>query len=302
MKITRLDLDGTGSPEGIVAKILKAEPDLPIPVPIEDLARQLDITNILDLTTEEFEGALITDECRSEGTILVNRAALRGRRRFTIGHELGHFLNPWHEPVRGDQFLCSREDMRRWSAKENDAYARMEVEANKFSALILMPPPKLRQAMGKFRDPNLAQIVEVAAHFDVSKDAAARAYAEYHDELIAVAVIKDSKVLRIYRNTRFPKIGITYGAAVPRDSLFHLASTRGAELSDISENNAGLWLESEWGKRLPTLYEQVFFQQEGFALLMLWVETTEEDEDEDADERRTSKERYRNRQSGSRRW
>jgi Zn-dependent peptidase ImmA (M78 family) len=303
MKVTRLDLDGTGSPDGIVGKILKAEPDLPIPVPIEELARQLDITNILDLTTEGFEGGLITDDCRSEGTILVNRAARRGRRRFTIGHELGHFLIPWHKPVKGDQFLCSREDMRRWSAKENDAYARMEVEANRFSALILMPPRHLRAVMGKFRDPSLSQIVDVASHFDVSKDAAARAYAEYHDQQIAVAVIKDGKVLRIYRNIKFPRMSIGSGSPVPRNSLFHYAAARGAELTEITQNGAELWLDSQWGKRLPTLYEQVFFQQEGFALLMLWIETEEEDDDEeDRDENRTSKERYRHRQGGRSRW
>lgn len=34
---------------------------------------------------------------------------------------------------------------------------------------------------------------------------------------------------------------------------------------------------------MPTLYEQVFFQQEGFALLMLWVERAE-DEDKERDE------------------
>jgi Zn-dependent peptidase ImmA (M78 family) len=303
MRVTRLDLDGTGSPDGIVGKILKAEPDLPIPVPIEELARQLDITNILDLTTEGFEGGLITDDCRSEGTILVNRAARRGRRRFTIGHELGHFLIPWHKPVKGDQFLCSREDMRRWSAKENDTYARMEVEANRFSALILMPPRHLRGVMGKFRDPSLSQIVDVASHFDLSKDAAARAYAEYHDQQIAVAVIKDGKVLRIYRNIKFPRMGVASGSPVPRNSLYHYAAARGAELTEITQNGAELWLDSQWGKRLPTLYEQVFFQQEGFALLMLWIEAEEEDDDEeDRDENRTSKERYRHRQGGRSRW
>jgi Zn-dependent peptidase ImmA (M78 family) len=303
MKVTRLDLDGTGSPDGIVSKILKAEPDLPIPVPIEELARQLDITNILDLTTEGFEGGLITDDCRSEGTILVNRAARRGRRRFTIGHELGHFLIPWHKPVKGDQFLCSREDMRRWSAKENEAYARMEVEANRFSALILMPPRYLRAVMGKFRDPNLSQIVDVASHFDVSKDAAARAYAEYHDQQIAVAVIKDGKVLRIYRNIKFPRMSVGSGSPVPRNSLYHYAAARGAELTEITQNGAELWLDSQWGKRLPTLYEQVSFQQEGFALVMLWIEAEEEDDhEEDRDENRTSKERYRHRQGGRSRW
>lgn len=302
MKVTRLDLDGTGSPDGIVGKILKAEPDLPIPVPIEDLARQLDITDILGLTTEGFEGGLITDDCRSQGTILVNRAARRGRRRFTVGHELAHFLIPTHKPVKGDQFLCSREDMRRWSAKENETYARMEVEANRFAALILMPPRHLRAMIGQFRDPNLSQIVDVAGHFDVSKDAAARAYAGFHEQPIAIAVIKDGKVLRIYKNLKFPKVSVSNGALVPRNSLFHIAAGRGAELSDIAENGAELWVESQWGKRLPTLYEQVFFQQEGFALLMLWAELAEEDEEEDEDEARTSKQRYRNRQGSGGRW
>lgn len=299
MKITRLDLDGTGSPTGLVTKILKAEPDLPIPVPIEDLARQLDITEIADLELEGFEGGLITDDCRSAGTILVNRAAQRGRRRFTIGHELGHFLIPTHKPVKPGKFLCSREDMRRWSAQENDIYARMEVEANKFSALLLMPPPKLRAVMEKFGDPDLAHILEIARHFDVSKDAAARAYAEYHDQMIAIAVIKDGKVLRIYKNTRFPRVGVAYGSAVPKNSLLHHEAGRGTDLSEIRENGAELWLESDWGKRLPTLYEQVFFQQEGFALVMLWVESghDHDDEESDLDDGRTSKERLRDRRA-----
>ena len=114
--------------------------------------------------------------------------------------------------------------------------------------------------LGKFRDPNLSQIVDVAGQFDVSR-APARAYAEFHEQPLAVAVINDGKVLRIYKNIKFPRISVGYSAPVPRNSLFHLAATRGAELSDISENNAGLWLESEWGKKLPTLYEQSSFSR-----------------------------------------
>ena len=102
-----------------------------------------------------------------------------------------------------------------------------------------MSPPKLRQMIGKFADPNLSQIVDIAAHFDVSKHAAARAYAEYQDQHVAIAVIKDAKVLRIYRNIRFPKIGVSYGAPVPRDSLFHLAATRGAGCPTSARTTAG---------------------------------------------------------------
>ena len=296
MNVTRIDLDGTGSPHGLVAKILKAEPNLPIPVPIEDLARQLDIAEINELETDGFEGGLLTDDCKSKGIILVNRAAYGGRRRFTIGHELAHFLIPTHKPVKEGKFLCSREDMRRWSAKENDAYARMEVEANKFSALILMPPPKLRPLIDRLGDPSLAHVVKIARHFEVSKDSAARAYAEYHDERIAIAVVKDGVVQRIYKDIKFPKIGAVYGVPVPGESLFHIAAARRQQLSDILENNAGLWLESDWGKRLPTLYEQIFFQQEGYALILLWAEVADDEEDE-RDDDRTAKVRLRGRKA-----
>ena len=60
MKVTRLDLDGTGSPMGLVTRILKIEKHLPIPVPIEELARQLDIEEIAPLETQRFEGGLVT--------------------------------------------------------------------------------------------------------------------------------------------------------------------------------------------------------------------------------------------------
>ena len=303
MNISRLDLDGTGSPEGLVGKILKALPDLPIPVPVEELARALDITDIDVLTTDGFEGGLITDDCKSEGTVLVNRAARRGRRRFTVGHELGHFLIPTHMPGNDGKFLCSREDMRRWSVSESSAYARKEVEANKFAALLLLPPQKLKGFVGKFRDPDLSHIVQVAVEFDVSKEPAARAYAQYQQHAIAIAVVKDAMVLRVYRNTKFPKIGITDGGPVPKKSLYHYAANGGKELTDLTQNGAELWIESDWGKRLPTLYEQVLYQQEGYALILLWIEAESDDEEEsDPDENRTSKERLSARIGGRNRW
>jgi len=296
MKVTRMDLDGTGSPHGLVTKILQAEPGLPIPVPIEELARQLDIVEINELETDGFEGGLLTDDCKSQGIILVNGDARGGRRRFTIGHELAHFLIPTHKPVKEGKFLCSRDDMRRWSARENDSYARMEVEANKFSALMLMPPPKLRPMIDRLGDPDLAHVVDVARHFDVSKDSAARAYAEHHDAQIGIAVVKDGVVLRIYRHIKFPKLGVSNGSRVPKASLYHHETARRHRPSDILENNAGLWLESDWGTPLPALYEQVFFQQEGYALILLWPEFADQEEDE-RDDDRTAKERLRDRKA-----
>ena len=117
--------------------ILKAEPTLTVPVPIVQLCRDLDIEDIQDLDTDGFEGGLITDTERSRGVILA-RKAHPYRRRFTIAHELGHFLIPTHVPDTLGRFLCSREDMRLLSAVEHDRRGRMEVEANRFASLILI--------------------------------------------------------------------------------------------------------------------------------------------------------------------
>ncbi len=273
MQVTRMDLDGAGSPTALVTKILKAEPSLTAPIPIVELARQLDIADIREFETEGFEGGLITDTTRSSGFILVNRQARKGRRRFTVAHELGHFLMTHHKPSE-DGFRCSRADMRRWEGKDKGGTARFEVEANEFASLILMPPPIWRRALSGFRQPDLSQVVKLARDFDVSKEAAARSYALYRDEPIAIVVAKDGAINKIYRKaTGFPAFCVWNGSPVPQCSaLFR----RGAsQISEFLETRAEQWLQSDWGKPLPVLSEQVLFQQEGFALLMLWAEFPE---------------------------
>jgi Zn-dependent peptidase ImmA (M78 family) len=293
MKLTRMDLDGTGSPMGLVSKILKAEPGLVLPIPIEELAARLDITEIRDMTSDKFEGGLITDTTRSSGFILVNRTAITGRRRFTIGHELGHFLMTAHKPPPGG-FQCTRSDMRRWDNKDTSPTIKMEVEANEFAGLMLMPPPLWRRETARFNDPDLSQVIDLAKIFDVSKEAAARSYAVYHEQLVAVAVTKENRINKIYRNvTRFPTMCVKQGDPVPPSSILFRASAQAERPTELTEARSELWLESEWGKRLPALYEQAFFQKGGFALLMLWAEVEEEEEKDDD---RTSKQRFRDQQ------
>jgi Zn-dependent peptidase ImmA (M78 family) len=58
------------------------------------------------------------------------------RRRFTIGHELGHFLLPWHKQKR---FECKPADLRISSsvAAKNGKIPDIEIEAN--AAELFMP-------------------------------------------------------------------------------------------------------------------------------------------------------------------
>ncbi|WP_238253846.1 MULTISPECIES: ImmA/IrrE family metallo-endopeptidase [Methylobacterium] len=112
MAISRIDLGGAGTPEALVKRILQAEPNLPVPVPIQELCARLGILRIEDLDTDGFEGGLVTDAMRSEGTILAKRGG-EPRRRFTILHELGHFLMPHHFPDQPGRFLCKSSDLLR---------------------------------------------------------------------------------------------------------------------------------------------------------------------------------------------
>jgi len=49
MGVMRMDLADTGSPEGLVSLILKHEPELRVPVPIEELALQLEIEGVSEV-------------------------------------------------------------------------------------------------------------------------------------------------------------------------------------------------------------------------------------------------------------
>src|SRR5208337_4599109 len=196
-----------------------------------------------------------------------------------------------------DGFRCSRADMRRWDGKDKSAAARFEVEANEFASFILMPPPLWRGALKRLGDPDLAGVVQLAREFDVSKEAAARSYAMYHDEPIAIVVTKHGTINRIYRKpTGFPALCVGNGSSVPKCSAVFRDARMSDGATEFEETRAEHWLTSDWGKPFPALYEQVLRQQEGFALLMLWAEMPEEEEN-DPDEDRTAKQRYQDRQA-----
>lgn len=292
MQISRMDLADVGSPESLVATILRHEPQLAVPVAIEDLCYQLDIDEIAPFETEGFEGGLITDTARSRGVVLVNKNSRGGRRRFTIGHELGHFLMPTHVPDASGRFLCSRKDMALLSAKEADRRAKMEVEANRFASLILMPPPFLRPRLAKKAGPSIESVLDLADEFEVSKQAMARAYADHHQEAVAFVFVQDGVVKGLCRNQRrFPFITVRLGEPVPEGSIFHRPGLRQLAPSEISSRVPDLWIDVERGRAAPSLSEQVCLQARGFAIIMLWYEAVEEEDDRD--DERTARQRWR---------
>jgi hypothetical protein len=135
-----------------------------IPVPVESIAEDLLGLRIEDRDLGECSGMLIP----SERLILVNAAeAMSGdtptrRHRFTIAHELGHWVC---HARRGDgdeqPTYCRSQDI------SQDADRDLEREANVFGAELLMPEAAVREAWAAFPD-----TAEVAVRFEVSALAA----------------------------------------------------------------------------------------------------------------------------------
>lgn len=269
MTLQRIDLADIGSLDGIADEIHRLAPDIPIPVPVEELARQLDISEVRVLETRGFEGALVTDPEKSNGVILVNSASRIERRRFSIGHELGHFLSPWHRSTNAEGFRCSKEDMRTSWAPKNDKIAEMEVEANRFSARLIMPKISFVRDMRRRQGCELEHVLALAIQYGTSKEATARRYVELHDEPCAAIVSHQGRVLRFYRNEDFPYLDIRGGVPVPRDSITAIHELTAGEITDWDEIDGSTWLPTERGRPCPMLYEQVLVQQDGYRLTLL---------------------------------
>ena len=99
-KLDRMVIEESGpNPERIAASIHAQLALLSGPVPIHQVAEALDIVEIRQAPLKGLEGALVSAAERDIGSILVNSSPPAQRQRFSIAHELGHFLNPWHRPV-----------------------------------------------------------------------------------------------------------------------------------------------------------------------------------------------------------
>jgi Zn-dependent peptidase ImmA (M78 family) len=281
MQIDRMELADLGNPEHLAAAVLRQIPDLPIPVPVEAIARALDITEIRPLQTEGFEGGLITYPDKSEGIVLVNMHSQPRRQRFTVGHELGHFVNPWHKPKEGNQFLCTAEDMRRLTANKHDRATVMEVEANRFAAELLLPKEPFRKDLRRLAGPDMEHILRLAEKYDISREATGRRYVELNDDTCAILFSHDGRLRYACRSRDFPYLDIRSGDPLPAASLSVQSRAGQGEISDWVEIDAGIWLTTDQARQHGIVLEQTLAQRDCFRMTLLTLETDEIDEDEE---------------------
>lgn len=283
----RMKLADLGSPEALADCIVNHFTDIEIPIPLERIAEAVGIVEVIGQTTDGFEGVLITDGSKTKGSIAYNDSSRLERRRFTIAHELGHFLLPLH----GAGAQCVKSDM--GVLASNDANRAREAEANRFAASLLMPKALFQRDIRRLGTPETQHIVKLAGDYEVSKEAAARRYTDLCDHCCAVIFSRHGKFRHFCKTKNFPFIDISRDQPLPHQSISAAANSEPGQLSEWSEAESTIWISEAGRLGGKVLYEQYLDQANGYRLSMLSIDDapdeSEPDEDEELEESWTPK-------------
>jgi Zn-dependent peptidase ImmA (M78 family) len=240
-------------------------------VPLEEIAKTAGIKEIKYSPLNSFEGTLLANENKTEGVIIVNSNSRHHRQRFTLGHELGHFMIPRH----GHKMQCSKNDLVAQPTKTMSATLSIEVEANQFAAEILLPRSLLKKSSDFINKPSIDAIKSIASKFNVSFQASAVRFADIHDYPITIVMSREGRVIYGYKNSEFPfwlKIGKN-GDLIPPKSLSGMVDAKKSETISSDECLSSLWFDKNRHYELPeSLIEEVYVQEDGYIATILWFE------------------------------
>lgn len=204
-------------------------------------SRQADrITEIRGGDIGELEGMLIK---RETGWYLLYNDQVQSSRRinFTIAHELGHYLLHRSEE---NAFRCSTEDLLDWGSVAR----RREADADKFSAMLLMPLDDYRNQVESAKV-DFELLGACANRYGVSLLAAIRQWIHFTSRRAVLVVSRDGfikwswsskKALRTKAFFRFSKETIAIPeASVAAQTMRHPDERTGIELP------ARVWFKDE---------------------------------------------------------
>lgn len=114
------------------------------PVPIREIARRLGLTILPYDLGDNVSGVLVVN--KGSGTIGYDPTESSVRQRFTIAHELGHYV--LHGSSKDELFVDKEFKVLFRDQRSSTGELKREQEANSFAASILMPEELLRKEIG----------------------------------------------------------------------------------------------------------------------------------------------------------
>lgn len=150
-----------------VSKLLNSTGSHSAPVNVESIAKHLNLPIEYVESGGEISGCLIRKGNRV--AIGVNSSHSENRRRFTIAHEIGHYLLHEEAPLFLDKLPTYRVHFR--DNESSLATNPNEIEANNFAAELLMPAGLLQRELRGSFDITEDTISDLATQFGVSTTA-----------------------------------------------------------------------------------------------------------------------------------
>lgn len=267
------------------------------PVNVEALATEVSrnypdpITGIRGLEIDGFEGMLRARRKKPGWQILYNtQERYRGRQRFTLAHEFGHYLLHRKrltatdygdgELPDGFDFECLPMQANQWK----DAEKEREEEADTFASYLLMPIDDYRkQVTGN--EMSRALLGHVTSRYGVSLTAAARKWIEFTDRRAAMLVARDGFVLWGRASSAAFKSGIFIPSGMPVPDGSVVAQGPGGQQSQSDQAvgvPAGVWHFRRGTEPVREL--SVFSERLGLSITLLHFDNedpgTEYDDDE----------------------
>lgn len=217
------------------------------PVNVENLAFELSrqrykdapITQIEPFDIDGVEGLLGRHPSGKKWKIgYSSRIQSPGRVRFTLAHELGHYV--LHRELR-DRFRCSTEEMHDWDERE------IETEANVFASFLLMPLDDFRRQVAG-QPPSIEMLRHCADRYGVSLMAAALKWTEIAAKRAVVLAARDGHVLWARSNAAAYKSGVYLASKkltieLPGMSILNQVDAASGRKS--SKLKANLWFRRE---------------------------------------------------------
>ncbi len=187
------------------------------------------------------------------------------RKRFSIGHELGHFF--LHADTR-QLAMCTENDMQNWDVRVKSE----ETEANAFSAELLMPKDMaVPRLTGKA--PSLALVSEFKELFNTSFTASAIQVIKYTSEPCALIATKNRNRIWWVGSESFRRsFWLRKGLTLHPYTQLHELQEGGAPTGRANDVPAGAWLDryDPQGKACLT-EDSVVLQAYDIALSLLWI-------------------------------
>jgi hypothetical protein len=195
---------------------------------------------------DKCEAMIVGGERRA--IITVNSRAIPARRRFSIGHEVGH----WHHHRRRILF-CGARDI----GNPADGALNPEKQADQFASDLILPSFLLKPRLMKMKRPTLAAVREIAEEFEASDTATLLKFVDLNQFPI-LAVCHNKRRRRWFR--RAPMIQEWW---FPREELdhesfaFEMLFGSAGESAHPRKTGADAWFEFRGAERFD-IHEQSF--------------------------------------------